>query len=765
MPAQKLTRPIAFFINAFYLFAFLLFVQLFTSSASAQQTDNKSLNNSAMLVLDASGSMWGQIDGKAKITIAKSVVSEIVEDWDKDTPLGLIAYGHRRKTDCSDIEVLQTANKINKSDYLNKIERLKPKGKTPLTASVQKAAEQLNYTKKKATIILISDGKETCNLDPCAIGRSLKGKGIDLTTHVISFDVKESETKGLRCLARETGGIYLAAKNASELKKALSETRKLVTDKSTLKISDASVNAPKEVVAGSKFNVAWTGPKNQQDIIIIRSLDQKKSYDYQYIGREENKSPAEVTAPEKLGEFNIYYQLSDKRTLAKTAFKVIAAAASVKTKPTITAGSSFEVEWTGPRNQFDNVTVFDTKNNKQLSYHYTFREKDRSPSSLTAPENPGEYEIRYYTYGKNTLAKQTIKVIKALATVSAPKEVTAGSAFAVEWTGPRNEFDNITLFDTNKNKKLDYHYAFRKNDQSPTSITAPEIPGEYEVRYYTYGKKTLAKQIIKVVAAKASISAPKEITAGSAFPVKWTGPRNEFDNITVFDTNKNKKLDYHYAFRENDQSPTSITAPEIPGEYEVRYYTYGKKTLAKQIIKVVAAKASVNAPEEVTAGSEFSVAWTGPRNKFDKVTLFDTERNKQFGYQYVFRKNDQSPSRLTAPEKPGEYQIRYYTNGKNTLAQQPITVIAAHAEISAEKRVNAGSEFQVSWKGPKNKFDAIAIFDLKKNRPINSQYVFRENQRSPTTLVAPKEPGNYEVRYYTYGKNTLASQAIEVSAQ
>ena len=229
-----------------------------TTSSSSQSNQNK-----AMLVLDASGSMWGQIDGKAKITIAREAISEIVNDWDRNSALGLMAYGHNSKGDCKDIELIQAPENINKKTFLSKINKLNPKGKTPLTAAVKQAAGILKYTEDKATVVLISDGKETCNLDPCEAGRELQTAGIDFTAHVISFNVSEEDSAGLRCLARETGGLFLAADNAKELKAALTETKNIVNDKEALKISEALVKVPHEVVAGSSFEAEWKGPKKQ----------------------------------------------------------------------------------------------------------------------------------------------------------------------------------------------------------------------------------------------------------------------------------------------------------------------------------------------------------------------------------------------------------------------------------------------------------------------------------------------------------------------
>ena len=59
-----------------------------------------------VFILDGSGSMWGRIDGQPKIVIAKEVLSGLIPDLGPDTDLGLVSYGHRRKSDCNDVEIL-----------------------------------------------------------------------------------------------------------------------------------------------------------------------------------------------------------------------------------------------------------------------------------------------------------------------------------------------------------------------------------------------------------------------------------------------------------------------------------------------------------------------------------------------------------------------------------------------------------------------------------------------------------------------------------
>jgi Ca-activated chloride channel family protein len=120
-------------------------------------------NTDSILVLDASGSMWGQIDGTAKIEIARTVVGDLLSTLPATQNLGLTAYGHRTKGDCTDIETLVRPGTAGRDDIARAVSGLTPRGKTPMTDAVIRAAEDLRYTENKATVILVSDGIETCN--------------------------------------------------------------------------------------------------------------------------------------------------------------------------------------------------------------------------------------------------------------------------------------------------------------------------------------------------------------------------------------------------------------------------------------------------------------------------------------------------------------------------------------------------------------------------------------------------------------------------
>lgn len=198
-------------------FALSLIVAIFgfAGPAAAQTGD-------AILILDASGSMWGQVDGQTKISAARKAVDSILSKWKPSDRLGLMAYGHRNKGDCRDIELVVPVGDFDAGKIRSAVRGLNPKGKTPMADSLRAAAQALRSSENKATVILVSDGIETCSPDPCAVAAELKKAGVNFTAHVIGFDVTDPAAKSqLQCIARATGGVYLDARNASGLESAL----------------------------------------------------------------------------------------------------------------------------------------------------------------------------------------------------------------------------------------------------------------------------------------------------------------------------------------------------------------------------------------------------------------------------------------------------------------------------------------------------------------------------------------------------------------
>ena len=135
-----------------------------------------------------------------------------------------MTYGHREKGNCGDIELLIEPALNTGAAIAAAADDINPKGMTPISDAVRLAAENLRFTEQKATVILITDGLETCEVDPCALASELEGKGIDFTTHVLGFGLSDEEGQQVACLAENTGGKYLSANDGDALVQALATT-------------------------------------------------------------------------------------------------------------------------------------------------------------------------------------------------------------------------------------------------------------------------------------------------------------------------------------------------------------------------------------------------------------------------------------------------------------------------------------------------------------------------------------------------------------
>ena len=193
--------------------------------ASALADDGELTN--VLIVLDASGSMAGRLNGEAKMTLAERTVKDLVDNMPAEMNVGLLVYGAKspkEKRDCRDIDLLQPVKPVNPQAIDAALGRVSPHGMTPIGASLERAAEALKGLKGQSTIVLVSDGTETCESDPCEIARKVKAtQGIDVRVHVVGLDVGAGERGTLECVAKGGGGTYYPVGDEKSLKEALTQ--------------------------------------------------------------------------------------------------------------------------------------------------------------------------------------------------------------------------------------------------------------------------------------------------------------------------------------------------------------------------------------------------------------------------------------------------------------------------------------------------------------------------------------------------------------
>jgi len=630
-----------------------------------------------LIVLDASGSMWGQVHGRPKIEIAREVIRDFVGSLPANVELGLVAYGHRHKGDCNDIELVAPVDKLDRKGLVKTVNALQPKGKTPLTSAVEFAAEKLRYTEQKASVILVTDGEETCDRDPCEAAAKLESLGLDFTAHVIAFDLTDKAARSVECLAKTTGGQFLKADDAASLADALTMAMEAETKPAPEeeKLGEATLEGPATVVMGSTFEVKWTGPNNRGDHICIvpQGADDRAFGNYAYTIRG---NPSQLVALIQPGQAELRYVTGiSGKVLARAPIEITKAVITLKAAEQIIAGGKIPVEWTGPNNHGDRIGIAmkDADKTAIANYEYTVR---GNPALVTAPLTVGEAEIHYIAgQGSQILESQPVKIMPAEVSLMAVETVVAGARLKIDWTGPNNNADRIAIVSAGPNGKevVNYEYTVRGN---PAAVTAPMIVGAAEIRYIAgQGGKTLATRPVTITEAQVSLTAPDRVVAGAAVSVEWTGPGNQSDRIAIVSPGANGKevMNYEYTQRGN---PVKVPATMILGAAEIRYIAgQGGKVLATRSLTIEASKVTLKGPASSPAGTKVAIDWEGPDNRGDRITIVmkGTPDDKIEKYGYTSWGN---PLKVEAPKSAGEAEIRYLSGqGNAVLARQPIQLM------------------------------------------------------------------------------------------
>lgn len=579
-----------------------------------------------LLIIDASGSMRSSVDGMVKMDMAKDVLCDYITTLPQDMNVGLIAYGHRSKDDCNDVEYIVPLGKNNRDAMIQKIISMKPMGKTPISLSLEKAVGILDGVKGENTILLVSDGKESCNAEPCALIEKYIAQGRTFVANVIGFDVSVKERKELECIAAAGHGKYYPADNLKGLKVALESVSKdqipvvISKEPAPVPMTSGVLSLPKTTyVAGERIWLhfdtvenyepkAWVGiipsdiPHGSEKIndahdVSYKYLNKKKSGDFEFF------------APGKPGRYDFRLNDTDNngREVAHVTFDVVKGAAALSlAKTSMVCGEPFTVTvkplsylcpkaWLGiipsdiPHGDEERNDKFD------VSYKY-LGDKPNGTFTFNAPTKPGNYDIRLNDTDDHgsEIASVSFTATTGSGGVSLSKTVfQTGEKIIVTFNTPV-KLDKTAWVgmipsdiphgseDRNDQHDLAYHYLDGK--QSGTfEFVAPSKTGNYDFRLNDSDHKgnELSSVTFTVVDASASLSLNKTVfTPGEQMWVTfktsvafasnaWIGiiPAN----IPHGNEDVNDQHDISYVYVEGEKEGIKeMEAPTVPGVYDVR---------------------------------------------------------------------------------------------------------------------------------------------------------------------------------------------------
>jgi hypothetical protein len=500
---SKALEYTGFFMKLFHFFPFCL---LLAAGLSVPGQAEPSASTTNIVVFDASGSMWNKMENSTRIEIAREVMKQFLDGYDTKQPLGVIAYGHRKRGDCNDIEVLVEPSNIDPAAVSKQINALLPKGKTPLAESLRRAGQLIPKTSEDANILLITDGLETCGGDPCAVAKEMIAEGIKVRAHVVGFGLTKAEAGSLACIAALTGGQMFNPKNGDELLDALKqsvapepvaapepepEPMEERTFETTINLRNIGFGLPTGFMK-------WTATDESgkvRDLGLhegsgLKAQLPKSTWTIVAEGPEgRGEGVAKVTGPE------------GRPYIDFTAAQI---AAEITNSAPLTAGVeayiSFRIDTPPPGNaqsQFK-IGIFPkddpiTRIIANGQNRYVFAGKKITPGQYHAavhmPKEPGRYKLAFVRSGEprwTVLAEKEVEVVPVPELkLEVPERIVAGSVFEPKITGGSAKNDRLRLFalkdDGTPGRQISdvwYHTHLQSNEGL---IDAPAEPGKYQL--------------------------------------------------------------------------------------------------------------------------------------------------------------------------------------------------------------------------------------------------------------------------------------------
>ena len=206
------------------LFICLIIIPVFAYEVfTPEEYKYNNAGDKLLFVVDFSNSMTEYIEHQTKVNQVKEMMAQILPQISNDTKVGLRVYGHTCNllayNACRSSELIVPLGLNNSTQIVSELQRLHPKGMTPITYSLKQAVKKdLQGFDGIKHIILLTDGGENCDESPCDYAIELMKKRRDIKIDVIAFDVNdEDDLAQLKCTADVTGGRFSDVETKAEL--------------------------------------------------------------------------------------------------------------------------------------------------------------------------------------------------------------------------------------------------------------------------------------------------------------------------------------------------------------------------------------------------------------------------------------------------------------------------------------------------------------------------------------------------------------------
>jgi len=236
-----------------------IFLVFFIVSA-VHQLAAESPHTRILFVLDASGSMKSKWENTTRMAAAKKILINLVDSLKdiRNVEIALRCYGFQNPVsahDCKDTKLVVGFHTGNASEIIKFVEKVQPNGYTPIAYSLTQAASDFPDGNGKNVVILITDGIEECDGDPCAVSKQLQSRNIILRPYIVGIGIDEQKMKFFECV-----GKYYLPQNEKDLGQILSNVVSQAVNNTTVTVRLLdSKGEPTQTDAEMCFTNAKTG--------------------------------------------------------------------------------------------------------------------------------------------------------------------------------------------------------------------------------------------------------------------------------------------------------------------------------------------------------------------------------------------------------------------------------------------------------------------------------------------------------------------------
>lgn len=241
---------------------------------TAQNNTNTEPKTRILFLLDGSNSMYSRMGEDTRMNVAKRLLTRMVDSLEhiSDLEIALRVYGHQQSRDyydCEDTKLEVGFSKSNHKAIKEHIREIRPKGTTLIAYSLQQAAYDFPVnSKSRNIIILITDGIEECNGDPCAVSQALQKQGVILKPFIIGVGLDEQFRKQFECV-----GKYFGASTPDAFERTLGAVVSQALNNTSCQINLLdSYGKPTETNVNISFYDSYSGALIQN---VVHTLNQK----------------------------------------------------------------------------------------------------------------------------------------------------------------------------------------------------------------------------------------------------------------------------------------------------------------------------------------------------------------------------------------------------------------------------------------------------------------------------------------------------------